>query len=875
MFVKEKTEQNNASNSPIVSENRVAATPQSLVQKETETHGSKTTQTKIWTGRVSLDDHQYQNKPQKDDVGRINNAIANGATEIDEDGLIKAITSGQSWSPTIFNDKRNREHFVEMSALVTDFDDGFQSLDEIITRAEEHGLKFSFVHESFSHTQERPKYRGVFLLEHPIQDYQTAKLYCEYIKDAFKGMVDKGAAEPCRLYYGGRAESVIVHNQTHQYSLEWFENASSEFRLESEKQRKPNKSKSAQKVVEISRYKNTKTQKEQKSHGSINYQIDWKSYSKEDIDCLQKIIACLEIVSESDCDEESHWLDITAALKFEALKHPEIEDEIEKIWNKWSSKSDNYNRDGNYTRWNSLNDTSDNAITIGSVITNYCGGWENVQQQIEKLFSQSESKTSDPYLVDPRIGTFQGGLAKILESQDYISLDETCYRWTGTYWKVVNDDAMKTHVAKESQKFYKLDKKGEKLFTFGTENDVKGGLNFFKSLHNRSDTDVSNAHLIAFDNGTFDVRTNDLSLHHNKRDNLTFKIVGDYIEGAELPEVARDFFTSAFGEELIPYIRAVYKMYLDPTFPYGKFVHVIGPSGSGKGTFIRLLLSMLSPSSKGAGNDLTCFNKPDKVMQELSGKSIYALPDMSGFTNKCTGFYELVDNGPLSGRKLYASHTISKRWNVRFIVGSVNPLKVGGSSDGWARRVLQLPTKRRERKPDIYLEKKLTDVNAQIASWALQMPKEEALELIQNADANEVIKQSTLEAAIYGDSVKQFVDQCVLLTGRNNDFVPISELHKKYKLYCKEKGYKALALNAFSTSIQSDLRHLYQKRKTVNNEKRPSCLMYIKMQSDLFTEANVHIPMEYKSEHESEDNFKKLLEFDPERVDSDPDHAEI
>ncbi|MGV2831349.1 primase-like DNA-binding domain-containing protein [Myxosarcina sp. GI1(2024)] len=466
-------------------------------------------------------------------------------------------------------------------------------------------------------------------------------------------------------------------------------------------------------------------------------------------------------------------------------------------------------------------------------------------------------------------------MAQVLESQGYISLGGKCYEWTGTHWTMVNDEAMMTHIARESQKFYRLDDSEKRYYPFATKHNVTSGLNFFKSLHSHSDINMSNAHLIAFDNGTLDIRTNVLSPGHNQDDYLIYKIVGDYVEGAELPEVAREFFTSAFGEELIPYLRAVYKMYLDPTFPYGKFVHVIGPSGSGKGTFIRLLLSMLSPISVGSGNDLTCFNKPDKVMQELSGKSIYALPDMSGFTSNCTGFYELVDNGILSGRNLYASHTITKRWNVRFIVGSVTPLKVGSSSDGWARRVLQLPTKPREGQPDIYLEQKLKDVSAQIASWALQMPKEEALELIQNAGTNEIIRESTLEATIFGDPVKQFLDQCVLLTGRSTEFVTISDLHKYYKLFCDNKGYRPMAMNSFSNTVQSELRHLYLKRTTIKGKRRPASIGYIKVVEGLFSQASYYGSVGYCSEHESEGNLKNLLKFDPSKVDSDPDLAEI
>ena len=273
--------------------------------------------------------------------------------------------------------------------------------------------------------------------------------------------------------------------------------------------------------------KAVKPKESPKSSELIDFKIDCEDFSKEDANHLQKIITCLNLVSEDDCDDQDSWFEITAGLKYEALEHPEIEDEIEKIWNLWSSKSDNYNQQENLARWNSLNDTSDHAITLGTIINEYCGGWNLVQQKMIELFPEL-----DPYLVDStKSGTFESCLARILESQDYISLDSNCYRWMGTHWSFVSDDKMMTQIARESEKFYRL-KKGIKTYSFATDNNLKSGLNFFKSFHNRSDISISNKHLIAFKNGTLDVRTNILSPTHNKTDYLTFKIVGDYVEEA-------------------------------------------------------------------------------------------------------------------------------------------------------------------------------------------------------------------------------------------------------------------------------------------------------------------------------------------------------
>lgn len=91
------------------------------------------------------------------------------------------------------------------------------------------------------------------------------------------------------------------------------------------------------------------------------------------------------------------------------------------------------------------------------MIEKYCGCWDKVRKHIEKLFPKLESDSIALYLVSSRIGTFQSCLAQVLESQGYISLGGKCYEWTGTHWTMVNDEAMMTHIARESQKFYRLD----------------------------------------------------------------------------------------------------------------------------------------------------------------------------------------------------------------------------------------------------------------------------------------------------------------------------------------------------------------------------------------------------------------------------------
>ncbi len=132
---------------------------------------------KIWSGECSLDHIEYQKKPSGKDAARITNSIGGNRVTVTEDELIDAIVfHGRSWSPSIFSQsKRCTETFIGMNALVLDFDQGFESLDDILERATENDLVFSFVHESFSHTPQRQKYRGAILLSNLLPAFLTGR----------------------------------------------------------------------------------------------------------------------------------------------------------------------------------------------------------------------------------------------------------------------------------------------------------------------------------------------------------------------------------------------------------------------------------------------------------------------------------------------------------------------------------------------------------------------------------------------------------------------------------------------------------------------------------------------------------------------------
>ena len=391
-----KSEPQMVPNFSIVPENGQLENPINLTQQGIEISETVKLPQEIWTGRVSLDVQKYQNKPT--DAGRINSSIANGATDIiDEHQLIEAITSGQTWNPTIFcGGKRDGEHFVEMHALVADFDDGFEHLHEIIQRAAEHSLEFSFIHESFNHTPEHPKYRGVFLLDETIEDFQEAKFYCEWIKDVFKGMVDKGAAEPTRFYYGGRKESLVFHNKGQTLSLNSLKEKAADFKKRTEETKKTPKKKPAKSLQESPKKENTKTDTVKiganfeendiiydagidengllivnyvEGHQFIEFDSDdfVDILSPENLVRVLEIKTALEVLDIEICTDYNPWREISMALHHEGTTNDDLNftDAMRGLFHAYSQKvPEKYEEDVADYKWESFSNRDDDSDNI-------------------------------------------------------------------------------------------------------------------------------------------------------------------------------------------------------------------------------------------------------------------------------------------------------------------------------------------------------------------------------------------------------------------------------------------------------------------------------------------------------------------------------
>ena len=389
------------------------------------------------------------------------------------------------------------------------------------------------------------------------------------------------------------------------------------------------------------------------------------------------------------------------------------------------------------------------------------------------------------------------------------------FHYTGNgAWSYVEDGRIRKLIADESGKAYKLSYSKHdgwvESYPYERDKDASAAFRFSRTRLLPPLGLPANTHLTAFKNCTVDLRTG-RQMEHDPAHRIIRYIPYDYQPDQDCPEVFRNFIASAYGLDLLPIIRAFTSMFLDPTAPYGRFPHLIGASGSGKGTLGRFWSNLLG---EGAAS-ISAFSEissPEGRYQHLTGKSICGIPDVGGYQSGLRAFYELVDNGALSGRALFSSNSHSHHWNVRFWLASVDYLVIENAGDGWERRAYPIPTLG---KPEVIaqdLHLKLQECMADVISWALAMPRAERDAILLKEPTNKRVKEAIFEAKLHGDSARVFVNMCLRPTSSKQVQISKQDLHSRYVIFCRQFGYQSLSYTKFNNHVKTFLPQHYIKR---------------------------------------------------------------
>lgn len=409
------------------------------------------------------------------------------------------------------------------------------------------------------------------------------------------------------------------------------------------------------------------------------------------------------------------------------------------------------------------------------------------------------------------------------------------------YWQSIVEESLAQRVMVVAKKAHYPDTETKPGRSLGTVSNVRKTLDHAGVALFNNSLETSNSHLIAFRNGIVCTKTGDLS-SHDPNHYITSGLPYEYRKGAECPEPMRRYIASSFGAENIEYVRAGLGCMLDLTAK-DKFIHAIGPSGSGKGVLTRLVMKFFGSESVGSPNNFKLFANPDQVHQYLSGKRLIAIDDIVGFVGEEIGrFYTAVERTAMNARCLFKPKGYTQQFDIRYIVASTGQLPTKYSnSKGWERRVFPMPTVGRQDADD-NLERDLESCIADIISWALSQDKAERNRILDHPERyNDLAEEYFIEAAASSSSAWGFIEECLKPEEpHHTDTVEtqtadIAHFYNCYKAYCAATGRNAVSLDNLKHELKQALPSNFIKRQKKAGSV-PSRFVYMKLAPFLFDE---------------------------------------
>ncbi|WP_322758086.1 hypothetical protein [Synechococcus sp. CBW1107] len=310
--------------------------------------------------------------------------------------------------------------------------------------------------------------------------------------------------------------------------------------------------------------------------------------------------------------------------------------------------------------------------------------------------------------------------------------------------------------------------------------------------------------LMAFRNGTLNIRTGDFTLDHRQEDGLTFCFPFPLDREAACPQW-HQFLASTLGDpELIRLMRAAIRWTLLPKdreqpFPYELAFDVQGPKGGGKGTLSEVLQAVCGGLSGGAGVVRSdSFSNPN-ALHALIGKRAAIDPDASGRISDVGVFNSVVSNEPVSVKKLYSDCQAERLGVVVWRFFNDQPGASGGGQEGMGRRIVPFRFEKPVANPDRTLKAKLTAEVAGIFWWAWSMDHDEMHDALCNVGQVRAIKEAAVDAALERTPILRFL---VEEFPEGMQKVPATDLFRRWTDWAKQAGHEPGSSTRFGREIK-------------------------------------------------------------------------
>lgn len=681
------------------------------------------------------------------------------------------------WSPVNYkaDDRRKKENVVGISMAVIDIDDG-EPVESLIEQIK--GYTY-LAHSSYSHTEEKPKYRAILPFDKPIDAAEWAEAWLR-INAWLGGINDTSTKDSSRLYF---VPSCPLDSTNH-----FVKTGNGKLLNVSDLPELPV-------AVKKGLSQNKRWEAPIKING-IDSIPDDDLGSEAQLDAMQQCCSFIQWASTQEYQplvSEPLWQAMLSnQCRFEggeeaaheaSCHHPQYDEavtdrKIERCLTGSGPITCNRIKDLGFTGCPSGGCKLPSGIATKSPAG--LGVWAN---------KKAESKDADQGTLSDAIPSSVKSYIHEYHNGQLTFVNGAFYGYRVGYWPMLNEqvDIRKTIAMKFGRD--------------ATPKSINELHSLCKDFCAAEEQEVApNLNLICMQNGTLDVENAtliDFSPEHHLKYKSEISWDADAKCDRWLKFLNEIFENDADKLEKIAFLKTWFGYCLVPDTTQHKFVWMIGSGGNGKSVLLSLLTKLIGSSNV---SDLHIESLGDKyVRAELIGKLVNISAEMSANATLADGYFKQIVSGePIPAERKYQDPFSFKPFAR--LIGATNHLpRLQDLSDGFFRRAIILSFNRKFTGDDCdpTLEATLTSELPGILTWAVEGLKE------LRVSGKFAIPPSSIEAMqqykVESDPVALFVASCLQLS--DDERMSPSEIYEGYKSWAKINGYAAFNIINFGKRL--------------------------------------------------------------------------